>query len=35
MIYAVYSGLDINSLQINQDYIINLIDSYLDLIIIA
>ena len=35
MIYAVYSGLDINSLQINLDFIINLIDSYLDLIIIA
>ena len=35
MIYAVYSGLDINSLQINLDFIIYLIDSYLDLIIIA
>ncbi len=38
MIYAVYSGLDINSLQLNQinlNFIFNLIDSYLDLIIIA
>ena len=38
MIYAVYSGLDINSDEINQinlDFIFNLIDSYFDLIIIA
>lgn len=38
MIYAVYSGLDINSLRINQinlDFIFNLIDSYFDLIIIT